>query len=376
MVFLIQLYWPLNIMSHFIREGNIYRVFHNDSIDLEKVLPAENFIVKFDDFRNQFYLEEVESFSISGKLYGDVEKNSNRILDTFADRPNATGVILSGEKGSGKTLLIKKISIDGANSGYPTIIINSQFCGDIFNAFIQNIDQPAIILFDEFEKVYDKEGQEAILTLLDGVFPTKKLFMLTCNDKWQIDIHMRNRPGRIFYMLEFEGLQVEFIREYCEDNLINKDHIENVCKISSVFEPFNFDMLKALVEEMNRYNEPAQEAIRMLNVKPEYSSNGIFDIKVYKNGIDITEKISQDNRSFSGNPLKDQFWVYINNDGASDSDTEVLSSDEDEYFKLNPNLISDIDHKTMTYTYNKDGYVIKIIRQKSEKFDKYFYTAF
>jgi ATPase family associated with various cellular activities (AAA) len=363
-------------MSHFIREGNVYRVFHNDSIDLEKVLPPENFIVKFDDFRNQFYLEEVESFSISGKLYGDVEKNSNRILDTFADRPNATGVILSGEKGSGKTLLIKKISIDGANIGYPTIIINSQFCGDIFNAFIQNIDQPAIILFDEFEKVYDKEGQEAILTLLDGVFPTKKLFMLTCNDKWQIDIHMRNRPGRIFYMLEFEGLQVEFIREYCEDNLINKDHIENVCKISSVFEPFNFDMLKALVEEMNRYNEPAQEAIRMLNVKPEYSSNGIFDIKAYKNGIDITEKISQDNRSFSGNPLKDQFWVYINNDAASDSDTEVLSSDEDEYFKLNPNLISDIDHKTMTYTYNKNGYVIKIIRQKSEKFDKYFYSAF
>ena len=364
-------------MSHFIREGSTFRVFHNDSIDLQKSLPPANYVVKFDDFRNQFYLEEVESFNISIKLYGDVEKNATRILNTFGDRPNSTGVILSGEKGSGKTLLIKKISIDGASCGYPTIIINSQFCGDIFNSFIQNIDQPAIILFDEFEKVYDKEGQEAILTLLDGVFPTKKLFMLTCNDKWQIDIHMRNRPGRIFYMLEFEGLQVEFIREYCEDNLINKDHIENVCKISSVFEPFNFDMLKALVEEMNRYNEPAQEAIRMLNVKPEYSSNGIFDIKAYKNGIDITEKISQDNRNFTGNPLKDQFWVYIDSDDVDrdrDHDPDVDASDV--YFKLNPNLISDIDHKTMTYTYNKDGYVIKIIRQKSEKFDKYFYSAF
>ena len=62
-------------------------------------------------------------------------------------------------------------------------------------------------IIDEFEKIFSGEKQQHILTLLDGVFSTHKLFLLTCNDKWKIDSHMRNRPGRIYYMIEFEGLE-------------------------------------------------------------------------------------------------------------------------------------------------------------------------
>ena len=78
---------------------------------------------------------------------------------------------------------------------------------------------------DEFEKTYTKEGknyQAKILTLFDGVYSSKKLFLLTCNDKSKMDSHMLNRPGRLYYLLEFHGLDQAFIREYCEDNLIRK----------------------------------------------------------------------------------------------------------------------------------------------------------
>ena len=46
----------------------------------------------------------------------------------------------------------------------PTIVINAPWKGDKFNTFIQAIEQPCAILFDEFEKVYDRDDQEKILT--------------------------------------------------------------------------------------------------------------------------------------------------------------------------------------------------------------------
>jgi len=92
-------------------------------------------------------------------------------MRTFTDRSNSTGVLLTGEKGSGKTLLAKHLSIMGYDMGIPTIVINSAWTGDSFNKLIQDIEQPLIVMFDEFEKVYNREEQEKMLTLLDGVYP-------------------------------------------------------------------------------------------------------------------------------------------------------------------------------------------------------------
>jgi SpoVK/Ycf46/Vps4 family AAA+-type ATPase len=182
-------------------------------MDLHEKLPPGNYVVKQDPFEN-LYLEHTEDFEIPAKLYGDTTRNADRIINSFWQRGKSTGVMLVGEKGSGKTLLSKHICVELAKQDVPTIVINSPWHGDKFNTLIQTIEQPAIIMFDEFEKVYDPEEQESLLTLLDGVYASKKLFMLTSNDKWKVDSHMRNRPGRIFYMIDFKGLDAEFIREY------------------------------------------------------------------------------------------------------------------------------------------------------------------
>jgi SpoVK/Ycf46/Vps4 family AAA+-type ATPase len=173
---------------------------------------------------------------------------------------------------------------------------------------IQSIEQPCIVFFDEFEKVYDREDQERLLTLLDGIFTSKKLFMLTSNDKWRVDDHMRNRPGRIFYMVEFKGLDENFIREYCNDNLANKAHIDSIVNIASVFASFNFDMLKAVVEEMNRYNETPQEAMRILNVRTEFDGGTAYSVEVWR-GDRKANKVSPS--VWVGSPLSSQREIDI-----------------------------------------------------------------
>jgi hypothetical protein len=259
--------------TFYIKRGTTFTPTDQSSVIIEQTLPAGNYIVKQDPMTHVMFLEAVDNFVFTTKRYGKNPCHSARIINTFLSRPNATGVMLAGEKGSGKSLLAKTISIDAAQQGIPTIVINAPWRGDAFNSFIQSIEQPCIVLFDEFEKVYDRDEQEEILTLLDGVFPSKKLFILTCNDKWRVDSHMRNRPGRIFYMLDFTGLDAAFIEEYCNDNLNEKKWIPSIIKLAAYFTQFNFDMLKALVEEMNRYNEAPDFALQMLNVRPEYDES-------------------------------------------------------------------------------------------------------
>ena len=155
-------------MTYYLRNGNAYRVSDKMSLDIHEHLPAGNYIIQQDQQGNLF-LEQIDSFNNPSKLYGDTTRNADRIINTFLDRSNSTGVMLNGEKGSGKTLLAKTLSIKCAEQDIPTIVINAPWHGDRFNQLMQTIEQPCVVLFDEFEKVYDKEEQESILTLLDGV---------------------------------------------------------------------------------------------------------------------------------------------------------------------------------------------------------------
>jgi hypothetical protein len=287
------------------------------------------------------------------------------VIRTFLSRPAATGVMLTGEKGSGKTLLTKNIAIELAKQGIPTIVINAPWHGDKFNSFIQTITQPCAILFDEFEKTYDRDEQEAILTLLDGVFPSKKLFMLTTNDKYRVDFHMRNRPGRIFYMLDFKGLDSEFIREYCQDNLENKGHIEKIVSIASLFSEFNFDMLKALVEEMNRYNETPQESLKMLNAKPEFDGGSKYSVEIIHNGELVKGDVNPS--VFDGNPLQPK-GVEVSFDADPDGDRDW------EYLHFNANALVSVDAHTGKFEFEDKGTRLILTKVKNKSYD--YFAAF
>ena len=160
------------------------------------------------------------------------------------------------------------------------MIINEKWKGDLFNSFVQSIETAAIILFDEFEKTYDRDSQKDVLTLFDGVFPTKKLFIVTANKSYDISQYLINRPGRMYYNFKFDTLDEEFVKEYCEDRLINISRMDEIIKYVSIFSSFNFDMLASAVEEINRYDEPFSEVLNYLNIEPEMKDGETYELSL------------------------------------------------------------------------------------------------
>lgn len=294
-------------MTYVIRMGSMYSMMSEQDIEICDKLPAKNYTVKQNKMSGEYYLEPVDDFVMPNKLYGDTMKKAERILATFKNRPLSTGVHLDGVKGSGKTLLAKVLSHIAQKDGIASIVINQPFCGDEFNAFIQSIDVPAILIFDEFEKVYNWETQNKILTLFDGVYPTKKLFVLTTNDSHSVTSFLKNRPGRIYYSFKFDTLGRQFIEEYCNDNLIDKTQTASVIKYTNIFSFFNFDMLAAAVEEMNRYGESLQEVLEYLNIIPENKASEAYVIKFVCG--DYVKVLDKNYKGFSPNSF--DYYVFL-----------------------------------------------------------------
>lgn len=351
-------------MTFYLRKGNSFQVSESGKLDVYERLPVGTYVIE-QDMHGTFYMDKIDDFKAPKRVYGNTLRHADRIMRTFQDRPVCTGVMLAGEKGSGKSLLAKMLSVDAAKLEMPTIVINRPWCGDGFNKLMQEINQPCVVLFDEFEKVYDEDQQEQILTLFDGMFPTKKLFVLTCNDKWRVDQHMRNRPGRIYYMLDFEGLEHDFIEEYCQENLLNKAHIEGVTKIASLFSKFNFDMLKAMVEEMNRYGETAQEVMQMLNTKPEYGDKMEYDVQMVVDGVPISEEDAGDT-TWRGNPMTNKLEVGYQVELPPDDEGEVET--EWRYMKMTPGDIKTADGKSGRFVFIRGNHSLVLTKRKEEKF--------
>lgn len=275
--------------TNYFKKGNIITLGDASSQEVSQVLPVANYILKVSPF-GSFYLEITDDFFIPEKIYGTTGKIADRTLHTFETRPKTTGVLLSGEKGSGKTLLGKLISTKAREKGIATIIINYPFTGDSFASFLSDIQEPAILLFDEFEKVYDSDKQKELLTILDGVLSSNKLFVLTCNEVHKIDRLFMNRPGRMYYHIKYTTLDKDtgFINDYLEDKLEDREKIPRTTAfLQSFMINLNFDMLQAIVEEMNRYNEDVQEVLQYINVSSSNGRNNNYIIEL----IDETGKL-------------------------------------------------------------------------------------
>lgn len=256
-------------------------------VDID-VIPAGTFGVGV-TMEGTFYLYPKNDMEIPSVTYGDTDDKSERIIKTFLSRKGKnTGILLEGTKGSGKTLQAKMLSVALRKIGIPTISIGSPFNGEGFINFMSQIKQPIMVMVDEFDKLYaEKEHQDGLLTLLDGVGGYDKLFVLTKNDGY-VSEFLRNRPSRIFYSFSYKKLPKSTLDDYLAKNLENKVFLADFETLYNLSSDLNFDVIQSLVEELNRYpNDKFSDALTLMGISINEGGHSSKEIKLLKvNGVD------------------------------------------------------------------------------------------
>lgn len=286
-------------MTKFLQSNSIIQLEDNLPV-VHDILPTSTYALKMDP-TGKLYLEKIENFSMPEKLFGNIAKTAEKVVRTYTDRTGVTGMLLTGEKGSGKTLLGKKVALDlMADQDQPIIVVNIPISGDSFGIFLQKLGKPVTLFFDEFEKVYAREEyQNGLLTILDGVYPVKMLCILTSNDQTKMINPLIDRPGRVYYKIDYKGLEYAFIMEYAAEKLKNQKHLAELGRLATMAD-LNFDQLQALIEEMNRYDESVKEAVQLLNISIGNGARSLGVVRLTSGGKVIPAE-TLGSKTFYGN---------------------------------------------------------------------------
>lgn len=250
--------------------GAKYEIY-DDSLKAYDRLPAKTYTVRFSKMSG-FFLEARTDLVVKEKVYGVHPEKADKVIAAFAMFERNLGVILSGDKGIGKSLFARVLSSKAVKTGYPVIIVD-QFIPGIAS-YIESIDQEAVILFDEFDKTFgsirpgenEADPQSGLLSLFDGTSDGKKLFIITCNSLYNLSDYLVNRPGRFHYHFRFDYPYSEDIREYLTDKLEARCHgeIEKVILFSKKV-ALNYDCLRAIAFELS-LGIPFEAAILDINI--------------------------------------------------------------------------------------------------------------
>lgn len=239
--------------QHFVARGkNVFTA--SDRGDEIPAIPTGVYVVDYNPMAGGFFLRRQADMTLPEKLYGTVEPRARKVLNTFNSRTDKnTGVLLSGNKGSGKTLLSRTICALALEEDKPVLLIEEAYMGTEFNQFMNSITQPVVVFIDEFEKKYnDHDKQNGLLSLLDGTGVNNKLFLATTNDG-QVSEFLLSRPSRFFYHWRYVKLEEEVLLGYCNDVLVNKDFLPKIRVFWGISTDMSFDVLQSVVEELNRY---------------------------------------------------------------------------------------------------------------------------
>lgn len=246
-------------MSEFVKVGE--RIVNKPTGLDYNLINGKVYNLKWDRYNGMSYFEEDGSLSLPAKVY------ATKSDDVFIKRVNtyfqktsklSTGVMLSGIKGTGKTVMAKVIA---KNSNLPIIVVDEDYPTSRINDFFRKFETPVTIIFDEVDKHWDTED---LLGWLDGVQTNaKKLVLFTCNNEDRVNNYLKDRCSRVRYIRHFEANDnARFLREILRDKGIAEDKIEDIYTfIVNNFGLLSIDNILSFIDEKLLFPELSNEEI-------------------------------------------------------------------------------------------------------------------
>ena len=285
-------------MMNVVNSGSRFQIYGED-VKTYRTLPVGSYEVEFHKMIG-FYLTSRPDLVVNEKIYGDHAIRAEKVMKSYSHTDRNFGIILSGQKGIGKSLFARVLANKAIEKGMPVIVVTGYIPG--IAGFISSIQQECVVIFDEFEKTFAKsddcDPQTEMLSLFDGLDGGNKLFVVTCNDTSSLSSFMLNRPGRFHYHIKISNPTDVEIVEYMQDKLDKQywDTIEQVVNFSHGVN-MTYDFLRAIAFELNQ-GYSLKETLRDLNITDAESMK--FDITLvlnngmkfytYGHSMDLTRK--------------------------------------------------------------------------------------
>lgn len=316
--------------------GSTLRIF-SDDLTVEDRIPAGTYDVNFDPMSG-YSLSMRPNFKTTEKVYGNHLQMVDRMLDRYHKIDGNFGTILGGRKGTGKSMTARIVSEKLLEHDIPTILVTENTLG--LPRFLQSIEQPALILIDEFEKIFNKgdkdteDEQVQFLSLFDGLVNNHHFYLITINDYNKLNQYFIGRTGRFYYDITYSNLSAGEVKDYLADKL-NDTH--NLNRLASLLYRINvnYDQLQAITSELN-YGESVENILDYLNLGLDDNTRyRHFDVTyTFSTGVTFTEEIRMDllypalhqNLDFVTKSKDGKFYSYDFNFGL---ETDAFSFDGD-----------------------------------------------
>lgn len=268
-----------NVMSFQQQEGSI----------VDRV-PTGYYKVEEHPFLGYYLVRISDNVTIPEHIFGSTLPRCQRIFEAYGESHGSLGVGLFGKKGAGKSLLASVIAHTGIQKGIPVIDVSDSFTTDpAYLEFLNSIDE-CVIVFDEFlkhlsklePKLSDNEGdhhqrrnqrqltandrQDEMLTFFQGTHNRKRLIVLIDNQSYMLSDFLTDRPGRMRYMYNYDGVEREVVEALAEHYKFNPEKASAVVTYALRYK-VSFDVINEVIKEWSRYpNETLEDITSILNV--------------------------------------------------------------------------------------------------------------
>lgn len=223
-----------------------------------KKLPAGIYNIR-EDKESFFFHASNKEYIFPEFITDGMKSQVNFILGNLKgeDELGATGVLMSGDFGAGKTMAMEMVASSLMKQHQiPVVIVDSATSGHILLSMIMSIG-PCVVTIDEFDRTYSEpKAMLSLLSFLSDSGLKDVTILATTNNPAKLPKSITNRPGRFLYHLRFKNETDKLALNMLEKKgIYNKEIVLGILVYIKTYAP-SFDIVNTLVRcAVNSHDE-------------------------------------------------------------------------------------------------------------------------